>query len=184
MSYSFQKMRLAKRRGSIAGGWGGGQGDVSAWMQQVLRGCNARTESIEQDQCLAGSGIGSDFVSNRPIGRIHYLPKQTFNLCFHLTRPRRAAPDGNLLAICILLKQLEQAVDIAKHPQVSDLLTLERKECSPLPLNRFSSRLITKELAPMDARKAHTCECLRTLDHEVKYVAAITRQGGVHKIDI
>ncbi len=75
-------------------------------------------------------------------------------------------------------------MDIAKHPQVSDLLTIERKECSPLPLNKFSSRLITKELAPVDARKAHPCECLRTLDNEVKYVAAITRQGGVHKIDI
>lgn len=91
---------------------------------------------------------------------------------------------ANWLAICILLEQLEQAVDIAKHPQVSDLLTIERKECSPLPVNRFSSRLITKELAPVDARKAHTCKCLRTLDNEVKYVAAITRQGGVHKIDI
>lgn len=88
------------------------------------------------------------------------------------------------LLLCILLEQLEQAVDIAKHPQVGDLLTIEREECSPLPLNSFSCRLITKELAPMDASKAHTCECLRTLDNEVKYVAAITRQGGVHKIDI
>jgi len=65
MSYSFQKMRLAKRGGSIAEEGGEGQGRTLAWMQQVLRERNIHTDGIERNQHL-GYWIGRDFGSKRP----------------------------------------------------------------------------------------------------------------------
>jgi len=75
-------------------------------------------------------------------------------------------------------------VNIAKHPQVSDLLTLERKEGRPQPLNRFVGRLEAEELTPMNAGKTHARKSLRILDNQVEYVAAVIGQSGVNEVDI
>lgn len=86
------------------------------------------------------------------------------------------------LAICIPFEQLEQAMNIAKNPQLDNLLTIERKESRPQPLNGFARWLVAEELAPMDAGEAHARKRLRVLDNKIQYVAAITSEGRMHKV--
>jgi hypothetical protein len=96
----------------------------------------------------------------------------------------RSVRGNDGLAIGIPFEQLEQAVNVAKDPQVSHLPALETKERRTQPLNGLARRLVAEEHALMDPGKSHARERLRILDNEIKDLAAIAGKGGVHTINV
>ena len=105
----------------------------------------------------------------------------------HLTGPPIFTPRarGNAgLVIGVLFEQSKQAVNIAENPQVGNLVTIERKQSRPEPLNRLVRWPVAEELAPMDAGETHAREGFRVPDNKIEYVATITAKSGMREIDV